>query len=129
MKFWFFFFNERWFQTIKLISGKPYKDFEVIINNGVLTFYTIVQMLKKSTTFIISFVARAMTTLLNIWPKFSPIKDILWSTEQVLLYDIRVKYFRTFVFNVEVLRIFLVGISLYYFNIVFRKQLYLFLKS
>ena len=118
--FWFFFFNEHRFKIIKLTSGSPFKDFETIIDIGVLTLYTMVQVLKNSTAFIISFVVSNSSK--HLTRGLPNIGDTLVYRAGILIYDIRVKYIRTFVSVLKYSDTFLVVYDGLFLHCVFEKQ-------
>ena len=72
-------------------------DFEIIIGIGVLTTYTMVQVLKNSTAFVRSFVVSNSSK--HLTRGLPNVGDSLTYRAGILIYDIRIKYFKTLAFN------------------------------
>ena len=75
--------------------------------------YTMVQVLKNITAFILFFVVSNSSKQMT--RGLPNIGDALIYRAGILIYDVRIKYFRTLAFNVEVCRNFLGGICWCYF--------------
>ena len=122
-----FFFSISIDSKLESSPRTPFKNFEITIGIGVMTLYKMMQVLKNSTAFILSFVFSNFSK--HFTRGLPNVGDALIYRAGILIYEIRVKYFRTFAFNVKVFRNFLGAIYWYNFYTVLLKIIfYSFLK-
>ena len=117
-----FFFSISIDSKLESSPRTPFKNFEITIGIGVMTLYKMMQVLKNSTAFILSFVFSNFSK--HFTRGLPNVGDALIYRAGILIYEIRVKYFRTFAFNVKVFRNFLGAIYWYNFYTVLLKIIF-----
>ena len=126
IQFWFF-FSISIDSKLESSPRTPFKNFEITIDIGVMTLYKMMQVLKNSTAFILSFVFSNFSK--HFTRGLPNVGDALIYRAGILIYEIRVKYFRTFAFNVKVFRNFLGAIYWYnFYTVLLKISFYSFLK-